>query len=133
MGASTNEEIPAVRFAVDRTGTTCARPKSEGATSVAGHPEAEWAPVAVGALLLYLFIIVAVMWGEAWLFVVAPALLVCLTRYMGLRSLWSSASRESSGLCLASLEDRERRDTYRFDRTEGSTRLPLNWWLWFGK
>ena len=133
MSTSSHREIPEIHYAVDRTGLESAGRESEVATSAQGDPGAGWAPVVVGALLLHLFIVVAVMWGGAWLVLVAPAVLIGLARYMGLRSLWPSASRQSSGRGRVSVKEWERRDTYRLGRTNGRTRLPLYSGLWFEK
>jgi len=81
MSMSTYQDIPKIRFALVRTGLGVTHQKLEGAKPGENHSGgARWAPVALGALVLYLFVSVARMWGPTGLAAVLPVALFGLTR-----------------------------------------------------
>lgn len=82
MSMSLYNHIPKIRFADVRAGLGAAHQELEGARPGTEHygGGARWAPFALGALVLYLFVSVARMWGPTGLAVVLPVVLFGLTR-----------------------------------------------------
>ena len=88
MSISTDQNIPKIRFAVDRKGMASERGESGDAKDGGGHSQGGgWAPLMLGGSALSLFLALVTVWGPVSLVMVAPFVVIGLAGSMGLRSL----------------------------------------------